>query len=63
VKWGIRDYLLYTIHKDWPAHSKGNTLNGGANRAEAIRGSLAKFEPTTNSEQIVQQEAMSVDCH
>ena len=59
AKWGIRDYVLYTIHKEWPAHKQGKILNGGSNRAEAIRRNLTKFEPDTTSEQVVHMGAMS----
>jgi hypothetical protein len=59
IKWMMRDYVLYTIHKDWPAHRKGEILNGGFNRVDAIRGSLSKFEPTTEGERIIHAEAMN----
>ena len=59
VKWQIRDYTLFTIHKEWPAHRKGNILDGGYGRAEAIRRKLATFEPETIGERIVHTEVIS----
>ncbi|WP_295811402.1 DUF4239 domain-containing protein [uncultured Nitratireductor sp.] len=59
AKWSIRDYVLYTVHKEWPAHRKGRILNGGYNRAEAIRRHLAEFEPQTRPEEIVHTEVIS----
>lgn len=59
VKWLMRDYTLYTIHEEWPAHRKGEVLNGGFNRADAIRRSLSEFEPETESERVIHLQAMS----
>ena len=59
VKWGMRDYTLFTIHKDWPAHQDGKILNGGYSRAEAIRRKLAEFQPGGISERIVHTEVIS----
>jgi hypothetical protein len=59
AKWSMRDYVLYTIYKEWPAHRKGEILNGGYNRAEAIRRQLAEFNPETRSEEIVHTEVIS----
>jgi hypothetical protein len=47
VKEMIRDYVLFTIHKDWPAHREGEVMVGGAHRVDAIRSLLARFEPET----------------
>lgn len=58
-KWMMRDYVLYTVHKEWPAHQRGEILSGGYNRAEAIRRQLAEFEPKTRSEEIVHTEVIS----
>ncbi|OSP54416.1 DUF4239 domain-containing protein [Pseudoruegeria sp. SK021] len=59
VKAMLRDYTLYTIYRDWPAHQQGETLNGGANRADAMRQRLASFAPGTVSSEIVHREVMS----
>ena len=59
VKWLMRDYTLYTIHKEWPAHRKGEILNGGFNRSDAIRRSLSQFEPETERERVIHRQAMS----
>ena len=52
----MRDYLLFTIHRDWPAHRQGEFLNGGANRTNAMRQRLASFEPETAGQEIVHAE-------
>jgi hypothetical protein len=54
----LRDYVLFTIHRDWPAHRQGDFLNGGANRADAMRQRLARFAPRTTSEEIVHREVI-----
>ena len=59
VKWLMRDYTLFTIHREWPAHRKGNLLNGGFNRADAIRRSLSEFEPATEGQRLNHQQAMA----
>jgi hypothetical protein len=51
----LRDYVLYTIHRDWPAHREGDFLDGGNNRAHAIGLKLAGFEPATQGQAIVHQ--------
>ena len=59
VQWLMRDYTLFTIHREWPAHRKGEVLNGGFNRAHAIRKSLSQFEPETESERVIHRQAMA----
>lgn len=58
MKEKLRDYVLFTIHRDWPAHRQGEVLNGGANRADAMRQRLAAFEPATTSQEIVHREVV-----
>lgn len=55
----LRDYVLFTIHKDWPAHRNGELMNGGFNRTDAMRQQLARFEPETPGQQIVHAEVIS----
>ncbi len=59
VKWLMRDYTLYTIYEEWPAHRQGEILNGGFNRADAIRRSLSQFEPETERERVIHYQAMA----
>ena len=59
VKSMLRDYLLFTVHRDWPAHRQGEFLNGGANRTNAIRQRLASFEPDTTGQEIVHAETIA----
>lgn len=55
----LRDYVLFTIYKDWPAHSKGKQLAGGRNRANTIRQVLMDFEPKTRAQEIVHREVIA----
>lgn len=55
----LRDYTLFTIHKDWEAHRKGTFLDGGENRSNAMRQRLARFEPTTAGQEIVHAQVLS----
>ncbi len=58
MKTMLRDYVLFTIHKDWGAHRKGEILDGGFNRADAMRQKLASFEPRTSGQEIVHAEVI-----
>lgn len=55
MRWMLRDYTLYTIHRDWPAHRQGAFLDGGANRADAMRQRLAGFMPDGTGQIIVHE--------
>jgi hypothetical protein len=55
----LRDYLLFTVHRDWAAHREGEFLNGGANRANAMRQRLASFEPATKGQEIVHAQTIA----
>jgi hypothetical protein len=55
----LRDYVQFTIHKDWPAHQRGEIMNGGAHRADAMRQRLARFEPATDGQRIVHAGVVS----
>ena len=48
----LRDYTLYVVHKDWPAHNEGRILQGGAARMGALVHTLEAFEPTTKAQEI-----------
>jgi hypothetical protein len=54
----LRDYVLFTIHKDWEAHREGSFLNGGGNRTGAMRQLLASFEPQTVGEEVIHTEVV-----
>lgn len=54
----LRDYTLYTIHKDWNAHAQGKILSGGTNRVFAMRKRLVSFEPKTTSQEILHREVV-----
>lgn len=55
----LRDYALFTIHKDWPAHRRGEVLNGGTNRLDAMRTRLARFEPQGPGQEIIHAETVA----
>jgi hypothetical protein len=54
----LRDYTLYTIHKDWPAHQRGEIYLGGGSRMAVILRKLLRFEPKTNSAEILQRQML-----
>ncbi len=56
MKGMLRDYVLFTVYKDWPAHRKGEILDGGSHRTNAMRQRLAGFEPASVSQEIVHRE-------
>lgn len=49
----LRDYVLFTIYRDWPAHREGEFLDGGGNRAGAIWQKLSSFEPQTRGQEVL----------
>jgi hypothetical protein len=55
----LRDYLLFTVYRDWPAHRQGEFLNGGANRTNAMRQALAGFEPETKGQEIIHAQTIA----
>jgi hypothetical protein len=55
----MRDYVLFTIYKDWPAHKRGSFLDGGFNRSDAMRQKLASFEPKTPGQEIIHAEVIN----
>jgi Protein of unknown function (DUF4239) len=56
LKGELRDYARYVIDKDWPAHRRDVVLEGGEHRLEAIRQTVLSFEPTTKTEEVLQDE-------
>jgi hypothetical protein len=59
VKEMLRDYVLFTVYKDWPAHKQGQILNGGSNRMDAIRQKLATYEPDTVARQLIHGQTIA----
>lgn len=60
VKTMLRDYVLFTLHRDWAAHRIGRYLNGGTNRADALRIKLASFAPASPAMQVVHTETLQL---
>jgi hypothetical protein len=58
MKTMMRDYVLFTIHEDWDAHRDDRILNGGFNRADAMRQKLASFEPSTTGQAIIHAQVL-----
>jgi hypothetical protein len=55
----LRDYTLYVIHKDWPAHREGRIFRGGTNRLNMIQYELLKFQPRTVSDELLHAQTLS----
>ena len=55
----MRDYVLFTVYRDWPAHNQGKVLNGGYDRADAMLRKLAGFNPQSDSQQTVHGEVIA----
>jgi hypothetical protein len=54
----LRDYTLYVIYKDWPAHRRAVIFQGGANRVNMIQFSILKFNPRTTGEQLMHAQTL-----
>jgi hypothetical protein len=55
----LRDYTLFVVNKDWPAHQNGKIPNGGLARLAAIRQNLFAFEPETKTQEFVHQATLT----
>jgi hypothetical protein len=60
----LRDYVQFTIHRDWDAHRAGKIAEGGNNRIQAFGLWLSKFEPKSASQEIMHSAGAVVcgDC-
>ena len=56
----LKDYTLYVIYKDWPAHRKGKIYNGGTNRLMMIEYTILKLHPRSPSQEILQSQTLQV---
>ena len=54
----LRDYTLYVIYKDWPAHQQGIIYKGGSNRLNMIQYSILQFQPQTPGDQILHGQTL-----
>ena len=54
----LRDYTLYVINKDWPAHRTGAVPRGGENRLEVLRSELLSYNPETRGQDIFHGEVL-----
>ena len=54
----LRDYTLYVVRKDWPAHARGDVPLGGEHRLQVIRDQLLAFEPQTKTQEILHSEIL-----
>ncbi len=52
----LRDYTLYVINEDFPAHRRGEINNGGSNRLQLIARRLAEHEPGSRSRELLHSE-------
>lgn len=53
VQQKLRDYTLYVVNKDWPAHARGEIYNGGGLRLNVIAETLARFEPDGRVQEVL----------
>ena len=55
----LRDYKLYVIYKDWPAHREGVIFRGGTNRLNMIQHAILKFRPRTVSDELLHAQTLA----
>ena len=55
----LRDYTLYVIYKDWPAHRRGVIFRGGTNRLNMIQYEILKFQPKTVSDELLHAQTLA----
>ncbi|MGH6901547.1 MAG: hypothetical protein ACREIR_02265 [Geminicoccaceae bacterium] len=54
----LRDYTLYVIYKDWPAHRQGRIFYGGSNRLTMIQYTALEFNPKSVSDEILHGQTL-----
>jgi hypothetical protein len=54
----LRDYILYVIYKDWPAHQNGIIYKGGSNRLNMIQYSILQFQPQKPGDEILHGQTL-----
>jgi Protein of unknown function (DUF4239) len=54
----LRDYTLYVIYKDSPAHRQGRIYNGGTNRLTMIEHTILKFNPDNENGIILHSQTL-----
>lgn len=54
----LRDYTLYVILKDWPAHRNREIWSGGTLRLEAIQNDIIAFSPANRMQELLQQQSL-----
>lgn len=54
----LRDYVLFVIHKDWPAQKQGRSISGGEERLSVIQKRLTAFEPASKTVEILHAQAL-----
>lgn len=59
----LRSYLVHVIEQDWPAQQRGKLLQGGTRLLSHFQGSMTAFEPATNGQEIVHEEAFRAFNH
>ena len=60
IQYQLRDYTLYVINKDWPAHRQAKVWNGGALRLQAVTQNVLAFEPSNRTEELLQGESLKI---
>jgi hypothetical protein len=58
VQFLLRDYTLYVINKDWPAHREGTIPMGGEHRLQVLRQKFLAFEPQNKTQDIFHNEVL-----
>lgn len=58
IQYQLRDYTLYVVNKDWPAHEQGKIWNGGDLRLDAITKNIIEFQPGDRTGELVQAQSL-----
>ena len=54
----VRDYTRFVIEKDWPAHRRGEVVDGADAMVEGFENQMMDFEPAKEREKIVHAEVI-----
>ena len=54
----LRTYVRFTIEKEWPAHRRGEVVEGGGDILEEFENRMMAFEPVREREKIIHAEVI-----
>lgn len=58
LQFELRDYTNYVIYKNFPAHRRGESYNGGALRLQLIEQNIINLDPQDRAQELLQDQSL-----